>query len=454
MGLQSLRIRRKPKLGLRGWKVARVAMCTISVGFFVIVAHGCVSRPPPSPSQAVCRPLLEHVADPSAKRRPSADGRHLFPVRLTDDGEFVERCELTDALQELRAPGPQLAVIYIHGWKHDARPGDTDRLNLAKLLDLLSSREALLPHPRRVVGVYVSWNGQRSDVPILNNLTFWGRKKTADLITQSAIVTKIISAIDGTERKRRQANPAINDVTIYAGHSFGARMLYSAVSQVVIRDVEFAFPDTMEGNAGASQNSSEPPRLAYQRISGVGDLVVLLNPAFEASFYKAFETLVRPGGAGVGSEEAAREKFSSDQLPLMLTLSATTDSATKIAFPIGQAIALNWSDIRRTTLGNYSPAYTHTLTVSAQPGGVDAQQSANYWYDKFCAGAICLVRAPTVTETGDPFIVAQAPPSVIQGHNGIWSENLQTFLVDFISETVRHRERLYGDDSALTRKHD
>jgi len=454
MSLQNLRIRRRPKLCLRGCKASGIPACEMFVIAFVLFAYGCVSRPPPSPSQAVCRPLLEHVADPSAKRRPSADGPLLFPVRLTDNGEFVERCELTDALQELRARGPQLAVIYIHGWKHDARPGDTDRLNFAKLLDLLSAREAPRPHPRRIVGVYVSWNGQRSDVPIFNNLTFWGRKKTADLITQSAIVTKIISAIDGIERKRRQANPATGDVTIYAGHSFGARMLYSAVSQVLIHDVEFAFPDTMEGNAGASQNSPEPPKLAYQRISGVGDLVVLLNPAFEASFYKAFETLVRPGGAKVDSEVAARERFASEQLPLMLTLSSTTDSATKIAFPIGQAIALNWSNIRLTTLGNYSPAYTHTLTVSAQPGGGGAQQLTNYWYDNFCAGTICLVRAATVTETGDPFIVTQAPPSVIQGHNGIWSENLQTFLVDFISETVRRRELLHGDNSASTQNHD
>jgi hypothetical protein len=231
-------------------------------------------------------------------------------------------------------------------------------------------------------------------------------------------------------------------------------MLYSAVSQVLIHDVEFAFPDTMEGNAGVSQNSPEPPKLAYRHISGVGDLVVLLNPAFEASFYKAFETLVRPGGARANSDEVARERFAADQLPLMLALSATNDSATKIAFPIGQAMALNWSDIRRTTLGNYSPAYTHTLTEIAQPGDVGAHQSANYWYDNFCAASICLVRVATVTETGDPFIVAQAPPSIINGHNGIWSDSLQTFLVDFISETVRHRELLNSNDSALTQKHD
>jgi len=389
---------------------------------------------------------VEQVADPSAKRRPSGAGPLLFPIRLTDDGEYVKRCELTDALQELRAPGPQLALVYVHGWKHDARPQDTDRLNFAKLLDLLYAREAQNPHPRRLVGVYVSWNGQRSDVPIANNLTFWGRKKAADLVTQSAIVTKIISAIDGIERKRLAANPAIDDVTIYIGHSFGARMLYSAVSQVLIRNVEFAFPDTMEGSPSVSVNSPEPPKLAYQRVAGVGDLVVLLNPAFEASFYMAFETLVRPGGPAA-STDVARERFAADQLPLVLTLSATTDLATRIAFPIGQMVALDWSDIRRTTLGNYSPAYTHRLGDSAQPA-VGAQSSANYWYDHFCAGSACLVRAPTIAETGDPFIVAQAPPDIIQGHSGIWSENLQTFLVEFITETVRRRDLLNGQDLA------
>ena len=98
--------------------------------------------------------------------------------------------------------------------------------------------------------MYISWNGQRVDWPVVNNLTFWGRKKTADLITQSAIVTKIISAIDGIEIKRHEHDPTINDRTVYIGHSFGARMLYSAVSQVIIHNVEFAFPDTMGGRAG------------------------------------------------------------------------------------------------------------------------------------------------------------------------------------------------------------
>lgn len=400
----------------------------------------CVSVPPPSPSQAVCQPTLEHVPDPSAKPRPSGDVPIVFPIRLTDDGEFVERCELTDALQELRAPGAQLALIYIHGWKHDARHDDTDRKHFKELLDLLSAREAARSLPRRVVGVFVSWNGQRSDVPVINNLTFWGRKKTADLITQSAVVTKIIGAVDGIERKRRRAAPTIDDVTVYIGHSFGARMLYSAVSQVLIRDVEYAFPDTMEGNANASHNTSLPAYFAYGRISGVGDLVVLLNPAFEASFYKTFETLVRPGGPKSKSGEVARERFAESQAPLMLTLSATTDSATKIAFPIGQVVALNWTDIRRTTVGNYPAAFTHTLTDESAPVELRGRAAQKHWYDDFCAHSVCLMREAAVVETGDPFIVAQAPPSIIKGHNGIWSAKLQSFLVDFISEAIKHRE--------------
>ena len=96
-----------------------------------------------------------------------------------------------------------------------------------------------------------------------------------------------------------------------------------------------------------------------QPIAGFGDLVILLNPAFEASFYKSFQTLIRPGGSA--DQAVPRESFAVTQEPLMSTLSAKNDLATRIAFPIGQTIAFDASTIRRTTLGNYQPALTHSL---------------------------------------------------------------------------------------------
>ena len=35
---------------------------------------------------------------------------------------------------------------------------------------------------RKVLGVYIGWRGNSSDLPILKHLTFWGRKRTADKV--------------------------------------------------------------------------------------------------------------------------------------------------------------------------------------------------------------------------------------------------------------------------------
>jgi hypothetical protein len=405
----------------------------------LLALAGCVSKLPPSPIQSVCNFAAEGVTDPIAKTRPTEGGPPIFPIRLTDDGEYVSRCELTDALLELRAEGPHLAVVYVHGWKHDARPDDTDLKNFKSLLAQLSAAQGKLEHPRRVLGLYISWNGETISTPGLTNLTFWGRKKAADLIAHSAIVTKIISAVDGIELKRRRADPDLDDVTIYVGHSFGARMLYSAVSQVLIHQVEIAYPDTLQGRSGTNRNPQLPPPARYEPIAGFGDLVLLLNPAFEASFYRSFETLVRPGGKA--DPGLARERFSPQQQPLMVTLSAENDWATGLAFPIGQVLGLNFAQIRRKTLGNYPSALTHELLDAPPSATPPGSPPTGFWYDDFCAARVCLKRKPEVPETGDPFIVAQASSDVIDGHNGIWSVELQTFIVGLVAEVIQRHEQ-------------
>ena len=62
-------------------------------------------------------------------------------------------------------------------------------------------------------------------------------------------------------------------------------------------------------------------------IQGLADLVVLINPAVEAS---RFDNLRRA---------ASTANFSEDQLPLLLTLSSEADAPNTILFPIGQALA-------------------------------------------------------------------------------------------------------------------
>jgi len=160
-------------------------------------------------------------------------------IRLTDDGEFANRCELTDVIYAIRnVERPEIVVWYIHGWKHNADEPDPDLKSFTKLIKELNEQQLQLKEQdrRHVVGVYVGWDGAVGPVP-LQNLTFWNRKRTADTISQSSVLTKIFAATKYAREQRRveltARDPTIaRDLTIMIGHSFGARILHNATSQL------------------------------------------------------------------------------------------------------------------------------------------------------------------------------------------------------------------------------
>src|SRR5262249_49069619 len=126
---------------------------------------------------------------------------------------------------------------------------------------------------KQVVGVYVTWNASTGNA-ILDLASFWSRQRIADRITQSGVVTRIVSMISinrGHSKNR--------DQFIAIGHSFGARMLFAAVNSPMIFASANAFPKAA-------------PRI-YKNIDAVADAVVLLNPAFEASRYTTINGLMR-----------------------------------------------------------------------------------------------------------------------------------------------------------------
>ncbi|MBR1164619.1 hypothetical protein [Bradyrhizobium elkanii] len=194
--------------------------------------------------------------DPRIIERPNDD---IKVIRLTNSGEFADRCELTNALYELNwdrsrpefsfgvrfdpnAPRlPKLAVLYIHGWKHNADAADSDLQHFTELIQTLRKTHA---GKRYVVGIYVGWN---ADAPLwgpLENITFWVKKNNADRIAQSANVTFIFSAIGSIVK----ADPRQQDQFIAIGHSFGARVLFSATAQPLVTAVEEAILDFQAAN--------------------------------------------------------------------------------------------------------------------------------------------------------------------------------------------------------------
>lgn len=357
--------------------------------------QACVTFPPADANNRECVPRAGEVA-PDKKLRPTGP-LYDKTIWYTDDGEFVDRCAFSDAMYELQSKGAQIVVVYVHGWKHDGDPEDTD---LKKFKEQLSAiRELELEHlnPRRVVGLYVAWNGRRTNLRLAKELTFWGRKRAADRVSQSAAVTRLLSAIDSIREQRAEPR----DLTIHVGHSFGARILYNAVAQGLVRQTELAHPGPGGGN--------------YKMIRGFGDIVILLNPAFEASLFTTFDSVRRK-----------EYPFDPHQPPLLISISSETDRATRVAFPVGQFLHFDRAPKRRVTLGNFNDYVSHNL-VARTPG--ETRSDAEW-----CSKTVCMIGVAGRPQDNVPFINARAERTVIDGHNDVWNENLSGFIAHVITD--------------------
>lgn len=391
----------------------------------------------PDKSQNKCNPELNGIRDPRLIPRPDDS---LKIIRLTNSGEFVSRCELTNALyevnwdrkfpEEARMPvkqegavsQPKLVLLYIHGWKHSADRDDSDLYHFDKLVQRLRKQYA---DRRRVVGVYIGWNADSGFWPWfepLENLTFWVKKNNADRIAQSAAVTMIVSSIGAMVK----SDPTRQDEFIAVGHSFGARILYSATAQSLVSAAERAHPGHSHGT--------------YSVFEGVADAVILLNPAFEASRYSTINDFSRND-----------EHFDRRQPPLLITIASEADRATKYAFPVGQYLGLARSSREKHTLGNYNSFQTHRLNkMSREQCSPDGDVSS---FENFYAANLCLRRIPPRVETVtrysgegetqqyNPFIVARTDQSIIADHNDIWNSDFRHWLAAIIERMqVKHED--------------
>jgi hypothetical protein len=373
--------------------------------------------------------------DPRAISRPGHVGR-VLKIRLTDDGKFVDRCELTDVLYDLNwdspypeefgpsrrpdaLPLPKFVVLYVHGWKHSASSEDNDVLRFEELIARLDGANS---GKKQVLGVYIGWNASSKLPPIrwfpFDNLTFWSKQTIADRIAQSGITTKIISAIGSVISV---GDSAANQF-VAIGHSFGARILFSATNQSLIYETQTAHPGYPGG--------------VYKRIQGIANATILLNPAFEAARYTALDAVTR-----------VEERFANDQLPLLLSVASDGDLATKIAFPVGQWLGTYRSEAELTTLGNYGAYQTHSLRVGVS--GDCSPTRSNDLSESFLADGLCLTRDPKphnrdqIIQARNPFLIAQTTSDIIKDHNDIWNPKFSNWLFAYINQLgQQHRPRL------------
>lgn len=344
----------------------------------------------------------------------------LGVIEFDDQGWYwrQEQAERVLGYVKQAAESDATIVVYVHGWQHNADTMDPNLVAFRRVLSLLA-RRGNGGKGQPVFGLYVGWRGQVLTPP-LSFLTFWNRGGAAARIAHGAAID-LFAKIRTIYLDARAKGHDPHLITV--GHSFGALIVYESVSGFLLTNI-------MEHSTlGYSLEHLVSP------VTGYGDLVVLVNPAFEAAIYERFAAM-----------RYDYYYFDRAQKPLMLVVSSVGDTATHRWFPIGRRVAVASQAARSreeraamtTALGNFEPYVTHLLRRCDDEGIVKA---AKAWGGRPspCFGGARLVEHDwhTVAAERSPFIVATTTNDIIEGHGGIFGAPFINFLVDYILANTR-----------------
>jgi hypothetical protein len=358
---------------------------------------------------------------------------------------FVSQLEQVFEKETSRNPERGLSlVVYVHGWHHNAAASDEDVHSFRRLLKQIATMEGNLAragyHPMRVVGVYVGWRGESVEVPLLRKLTFWDRKNAAQRVSQGS-VRELLKRLDHFRDAKRTKKGNVRNVRMLTiGHSFGGLITFESLSSEFLRN---------------SVRFRENPR-EDTWMSRVGDLVVIVNPAFEGTRYeplRAAAPRLRP--------------LERNQLPVLIIATSEGDWATKYAFPFARQFSTMLEERRSEeqfdatvmALGHNARYITHDLrlgtcqgdcskacrTAAREPGekikatvekaSIDAEYELMRRIEDEGVGPIeylCSGLELKATQRWrpdhNPFWVVRTSKGVIDDHGDIFNPNFVAFL--------------------------
>lgn len=414
----------------------RIAMTKRCLGLIVVFAllSGCASDALYRPQFNSCVVGPQQGCEPHAIQRhhPDSEAEFLLGfVEIDDQGQLRDRAQLQSLLDELYTLASQeslLINVFVHGWHHNAAPEDSNVRNFEHSLAQLSELESQLAvaqgqAPRRVVGIYVGWRGESITTPVLNQLTFWERKNTAQEVGQLGMAELLLRLEEISNVKNTQV-PPIKSRLVVVGHSFGGLAVYSATAQILAD----RFVDSRAGKA------------FVDTAKGFGDLVVLLNPAFEALRYAPLYDLAQ-----------ARCSYFPEQRPRLVILTSESDYATKLAFPVGRVFSTffeNHNTIRRAdcqrplvyregaadrhAVGHFEPLLTHELRPASRRRAADYSEVESVWRNQQ-EGGVQPYGATELVHLGrtaprNPYLNVRVDGGLIEDHNDIFREEIAEFL--------------------------
>lgn len=350
-----------------------------------------------------------------------AQNRYLLAiVEFDDQGVCYNRRQMnafSGVLDRLKGCHP-LVLVFVHGWGHDARSDDANLAAFRAILDQAS----MDAWDRPVLGVFVGWRGMSWHGFGMDRPSFFGRKQAALRVALGSVRELL-----GRLRRFRDEEQAAksNAFLIIIGHSFGGLIAFSSVAQSLI-DAAATPPDTL--------------------VPSFGDLLILLNPAFEAVRYLP-----------VFEQVNGRNNFAPNQPPIFISITAQNDSATGFWFPLGMKWAALGETVRgrreRTalisTMGHIDWMRTHDLSKPGETKPASKQEmrrpgTAPMWVSPVVTPTLSVPQSETITYASgaclrtvpgfcstNPFWVVRASAEVLDGH-GIHGFVLPDFIRDIV----------------------
>lgn len=288
--------------------------------------------------------------DFSGKEDPNIQGSYYLSfVELDDQGWLWDRRQMESLLRFLNEKSNEkievnkelrkqefLIFTFAHGWQHSSRGCDSNVICFKRLLERFAAMESASTRSandrrakeakdegkdkydkvvdRIVIGVYTGWRGRSVEVPLIDNATFWDRKSTAKGVGLGGM-TELLSKLNDFRDFRNSDREPLKTQLIIIGHSFGGMVVYSALAHSLVE------------RAGAMTGVGEDEdnqKFKFDVAKSFGDLVVLVNPAFEGSLYEPI------------FDAATHRCYAGEQRPVMVIATSKADAATKVAFPAGQ----------------------------------------------------------------------------------------------------------------------
>ena len=371
-------------------------------------------------------------------------------VEFDDQGQLWDRKQMWAVLDKLSSESAGkdlLMVVFVHGWKHSAAPFDPNIETFRTVLAGLSSAEQQISRvtgePQRMVaGVYFGWRGASVTMPLVKELSFWERKNTAQKVGKVG-VTEVLNRLEQIRRTKDSiGTDGSRTRLVVVGHSFGGALVHSALASAL----ESGFVH------------STGPDGTVSDVAGFGNLVVLINPAFEALLF-----------APLSDMSAERGTYFGQQLPVLAILTSEADYATRYAFPAGRAIStffekerviqrynaatrsneiIDEEDANRAAIGHFQPYRTHRLYPTADSTRENAQEPetvdnfallrklSEFWVNdkpgsKIPIDSLTLERT-TASAGRNPYLVTYVDRRLIRDHNDIADRRVINFLKQLI----------------------